>query len=198
MSSLKVVPVKGIGNLPDSFVANYEGVNIDLKDSVDRSNHHNESQVVVSCEHDSLFDDDFNVTAYKTQDGYHLDIAVNSEVKIGLWKDGRILLDYSEKTGHWMMKAYSDGKEWAFCEPKAVVKVITSGLKCFAAKDAKKFGFAKAAMLLSDSIMSDSKKTSKSGEKNILDSATLYGTDSDCVLSNIGYSENPNTPFFDY
>jgi len=104
-------------------------------DDLEEANGHNESRIEAVCNGSDMFlDDSFDVVGQLVEKAsiYRMEVAINSESRIGLWDNGRVVLDYDFDNQHWSMSAYFGDRPWTFCSPERVINTIVAGLECTA------------------------------------------------------------------
>lgn len=150
--AVEMVQVKGLGQMPREFNVKYDGAN--FNDAKGMGRMRDESWVTVSCDRSEWFRDEFNMTGHKTKTGYEVEVAVNSEASVSLWKKGSVIFTYTEteKGGLWGMKAFVGDKDWFLCRPDRVIERISAGFRCFI-KENNKDGFSKTAEILVNSLV---------------------------------------------
>lgn len=156
------------------FSTEYKGgVNLEDYNSVNR---HNEAGIGAVCGEDTFVDDNFDISVSKQANGdVVLSVNLDSEVIVGLWKHGRVDLRYDNIAKKWGVVAYHDiqgEKEWLMCRPDAVLNNITAGLECFVNDMRNPDTERETIAILKNSISNQT--------ENIISSARLYGTETDC------------------
>ena len=170
-------PVKTTGgkklDLPNSFCLTYKGVTFD---DVPRGRGHNEGHVKVTCESGTFFDDSYTVAGQRTTNGYLLSLGFNSWSLVPFWNEGALIMAYNRKNETWTMSASVDGKEWTFCDPKAVIDVIKRGLDCYQGKEGKTA--VELKIFLEQNV------------DKIIQNAALYTRAGDCQMGEEEYAPN--------
>ncbi len=157
-------------------------------DDMDNANGHNEARIEATCNGGDIFiNDSFDVVADLIDMGstYRLKVSVNSESKIGLWNDGRIVLDYNFDTQHWSMKAYVDDKPWSFCSPENVVNTIILGMECT--------NLSKGDSL-DTRIVEKIVKSLSDDRAHIVSKSVLYVNEDGKKINDCGYNSAADTP----
>lgn len=168
------VDIPGIGELPHRFTQEFDGVDFhnQLKD-----NRHHEGRVSLTCGEENWgINDDFNVSGWKTAQGYQIDVYIESDSIIGLFHQGRVVLDYDQTERHWSVKGYVAGvkgrREWKLCDPASMIDVVTAGLDCFGA--ARDHDLGDAIRRITESIR---------GDRDVLIAhSTRYTKAADCAV----------------
>ncbi len=163
-----------MSRFPESFSLNYSGVDFEPVDRCESG--HNEKCVTAACGRNDLFVDSFDIEGQATSSGYRLEIAVDSEVDIGLFDGGRTVLIYDNATKLWSMTAKkADGSEWTFCSANVVIDMMIVGLGCIA-NDAD-------VAAQHQSFLKEVVGGLSADRDHIIDSAALYTNAEDCKVS---------------
>lgn len=114
--------------MPDRIDGSFTIVDFD-----DENDAADESAAIVTCGgFDLLETDTFDVAGYRDGDHYHVEIAVTSESRVGLWRNGRILIDYDFASGHCQLQGFVGATPWVFQNVNAVIDRMIDGLMCLA------------------------------------------------------------------
>src|SRR3990167_5917712 len=136
------------GNLFGSISAEFQGFNLEYKP--DATKHHDEGGIVVECQEDSGIDDTLNFVGNETATGYHLEVKINSEVNIGLWSQGKVILDFNNTSKKWTLTTRTgEDTIWKVSNQGAIIATIVAGLECYASKNGES---AESARKLADHL----------------------------------------------
>ena len=154
----------GLGTIPCVIREKYDGVNLEAKDPV--KNLHNEKYFEAQCNRSDWFNDDFDVFGFaipfdiplfgefKFAKGYVLSVRLNSEVGLGLYKDGQVNLFFDAAEKKWtFLNGNRSEALWSFCSPYDVIDTVITGLNCFADDDGEDFEVRDAMRVLADSLI---------------------------------------------
>ncbi len=145
-SSRSMCHFDGLGSIPCFISEKYDGVNLEAKEPV--KNFHNEKYFEAQCNRRDLANDEFDVFGFavpfdiplfgdnKISKGYLLSIYMNSEVKLGLYNNGRVTFFFDAAANSWTaINGSQKETSWLFCSPYDVIETVVTGLNCFADDD---------------------------------------------------------------